>query len=466
MLRWVFSACEILIHLIPIPSRGADLSCDLDGMLERIGVKTAAELFSDVPEKVRVEGVSLPDGMDERAVMEHVGRLMGKNLSADKAPCFMGAGVYDHYAPAALRSIVGRSEFITAYTPYQPEISQGMLQSLFEYQCLMTELTGMDVVNDTMYDGATALAEAALMSSRITGKDEFAVPASLHPDYLSVLQNYLDGPGMRIVQYDFDPMTGQASPASIEKSVGENTAGIFMQSPNGFGVLEELLPEAREIAGKAALVVGVNPMALSLLRPPADFGADIVVGDVQPLGLGMNYGGPGAGLFAARREHVRKMPGRLVGMTADSNGRRAFCLTLSTREQHIRRSKATSNICSNQALMAVASAAYVALLGRTGLRRVAEQSLENAHALKDELAGAKDLRVPLFKGSFFNELSIGLPLDAREVNKRLARKNVIGGSPIDVKPYGLGDAMMLACTERSDAHARKALVEALRGVLA
>jgi glycine dehydrogenase subunit 1 len=435
-------------------------------MLERIGVKTAAELFSDVPEKVRVDGVRLPEGMDERHAREHVEELMARNLSADKAPCFMGAGFYDHYAPAALRSIVGRSEFITAYTPYQPEISQGMLQSLFEYQCLMAELTGMDVVNDTMYDGATALAEAALMSSRITGKAEFAVPASLHPDHVSVLRNYLDGPGMRLVLYEFDPMTGQANPSSLEAAVNENTAGVFVQSPNGLGCLEEMLPEAKSLAGKAALVVGANPMTLALLRPPADFGADIVVGDVQPLGLGMNFGGPGAGLFAARREHVRKMPGRLVGMTSDADGRRAFCLTLSTREQHIRRSKATSNICSNQALMAVASAAYVALMGRGGLKRVAEQSLENAHALSDELAGVKDVRPKLFKGPFFNEFAVGLPLDAGEVNRRLARKGVIGGAPLDLKAHGLGDAMLLACTERSDATARKALVDGLKGVLA
>jgi glycine dehydrogenase subunit 1 len=207
-------------------------------------------------------------------------------------------------------------------------------------------------------------------------------------------------------------------------------------------------------------------MTLPLLAPPADFGADIVVGDVQPLGLGMNFGGPGAGLFAARREHVRKMPGRLVGMTADSNGRRAFCLTLSTREQHIRRSKATSNICSNQALMAVSAAAYVALMGKSGLQRVAERSLENAHALRDELAGAKDVRSPLFKGPFFNEFAVGLPLDAREVDKRLVRKGVIGGVPLALHAHGLGDAMLLACTERSDARDRKLLADALRGVLA
>jgi glycine dehydrogenase subunit 1 len=442
------------------------LSCELDSMLERIGVKSAEELFADIPQNVRTGKIKLPDGMDERSARACVEALMAKNLSAAAAPCFMGAGHYDHYSPAALHSIVGRSEFITAYTPYQPEISQGMLQSLFEYQCLMTELTGMDVVNDSMYDGATALAEAALMSSRMTGKDEFAIPASLYKDYKSVLRNYLDGPGMRLVEYDFNPMTGQADPSSMSSAVNENTAGLFVQSPNSFGALEEILPEARDIAGKAALVVGVNPMSLALLKPPVDFGADIVVGDVQPLGLGMNFGGPGAGLFAVKKEHARKMPGRLVGMTADSHGKRAFCLTLSTREQHIRRSKATSNICSNQALMAVASAAYVALMGRKGLQRVAEQSLENAHALAAELAHVKDLRAPLFKSPFFNEFAIGLPLDAREVNKRLARKNVIGGVPLALHPAGLGDSMLLACTERSDAEARKALVDALRGVLA
>jgi glycine dehydrogenase subunit 1 len=442
------------------------MACDLDEMLSAIGVKSIEELFRDIPERVRMAALVLPPGKGERLVKAEVAAMMERNLSADHAPCFMGAGFYDHYVPSALKTIVMRSEFLTSYTPYQPEVSQGMLQALFEYQCLMSELTGMDVVNDSMYDGATALAEAALMSARATGKKEFAVPRALSWEHRSVLHNYLDGPGVKIVDYDFDPMTGASDPASISRAVGGETAGLYVQSPNHFGVLEELLPEAREMAGKALLVVGANPLSLALCKPPADFGADIYVGDAQPFGCGLSFGGPSVGIIAARKEHARRMPGRIVGMTADSSGKRAFCLTLQTREQHIRRSKATSNICSNQALMALTASAYMALMGRAGLKKVAEESVENAHLLAAELSHSRDLRSPLFKGPFFNEFAVGLPLNAPEVNRRLARKGVIGGVPLDLHEQGLGDAMLLACTEQSDAAAREALVKGLRGVLA
>src|SRR3990170_2632771 len=336
-----------------------------ESMLRAMGLKSMEDLFSDVPAGVRVKGLAIPRGLSEQDVVRHVTSILRQNRSADSMPTFLGAGLYDHFVPAAVRAVASRSEFYTAYTPYQAELSQGMLQALWEYQSFVCELAGMDAANTSMYDASTALGEAALMAHRITGKRQILIPTALHWDKKAVLRSYAAGPGLEIEEVVYDPETGTLDEDALRAAVGEDTAAVYVENPNFFGRFEEELEEIRSIA-PSLLIVGANPIALAVTKAPGDLGADIVIGEGQALGNAMNFGGPLVGIFACRQEHLRKMPGRVIGITKDANGDRAFCMTLQTREQHIRRERAMSNICTNEALMSVAAAVHIAVLGASG----------------------------------------------------------------------------------------------------
>src|SRR3989475_5766282 len=355
-----------------------------EAMLRAMGLRSMDELFADIPSEVRTKGLDLPMGLPEQEVVRHVTSLLRKNRSAETMPSFLGAGLYDHFVPASVRAIASRSEFYTSYTPYQAELSQGILQTLWEYQSFICELAGMDAANTSMYDGSTALGEAALMAHRITGKREIVVPRALHWEKGDVLRSYTVGPGLKIVPVDYDSETGTVDLDDLRMAVGEDTAAVYVENPNFFGRFQEDLADIRSIA-PSLLIVGANPLALAVTKAPGDLGADIVIGEGQPLGNSVNYGGPLVGIFACREEHVRKMPGRVIGLTRDVERRRAFCMTLQTREQHIRRERAMSNICTIETLMAVISAAHIAVLGARGLRRLALENMRRAKRLAERV---------------------------------------------------------------------------------
>lgn len=433
-------------------------------MLDELGIESVEELFSDIPEEVRIEGIPLPKGKGEMEAVRHVREMLSRNVTAEDAPCFLGGGPYHHFIPSAVSTIISRSEFLTSYTPYQAEISQGMLQSLFEYQSYIAELTAMDVVNSSMYDGSTALGEAATMCHRILPKRTFLVPEAMSWDKRSVLRSYVSGAGLQLVEYCYDPFTGELDLEDLRAKMSEDACGIYVEVPNLFGVIDpqamRLKPEFPEVP----LVVGVNPLSLALLRPPGEYGADVVIGDGQPLGLPMNLGGPSLGIFACRLEHVRKMPGRLIGMTRDQEGRRAFCMTLQTREQHIRRSKATSNICTNEALLAVAASAYLGIVGSRGLRSIARINMRNASRLMERVDELDGFDSPVFSGSHFNEFVVKTPVRPEKLNKLLLRRGIIGGLPMQRHVPRLADHMLLTATEMVSETDMDRLVSALREV--
>ncbi len=426
----------------PNAARTADL-------LQAIGKTSVDELFADIPRKFRTEIGGVPEGIGEGEVLEEVAAILSRNVTADDAACFLGQGFYNRYQPSAVRSIVGRSEFYTAYTPYQAEVSQGMLQALFEYESVIGELTGMDAVNTSMYDGPTALGEAARMAYRMKHGDTLLVPRAISAEKRSILRNYLVGTKGRIAEVPFDPATGQITRAALEQAAqGHEVFGAYIESPNAFGVLETVLPEAREALGEGMpLIVGVDPLAQAILEPPASFGADIVVGEGQGIGIPLQYGGPTTGIFGCRKSHVRKMPGRIIGMTKDRDGRRAFCMTLLTREQHIRRQKAMSNICTNESLLSLAFAAHAALLGRTGLRKLAEANMANARTMVEALRAVPGLKVPLFGGPYFNEVVAQLPCRAAPLVDACLADGIIAGSPMTAAFPELGETVALAATE-------------------
>jgi glycine dehydrogenase subunit 1 len=336
-------------------------------MLEELGIKSVEELFSDIPNDVRTGPLNIEKGLPEKDVRRNVMEILGKNRTACEMPSFLGAGVYYHYIPAAVFELISRSEFYSSYTPYQPEISQGMLQALFEYQSFVCELTGMDAANSSMYDASTALAEAALMSVRISGNKNVVVPSSIHWEKKSVLGNYSKGPGLHVEEVRYDATTGMVDVSDLKSKVDGETSAVYVESPNLFGVFANIA-EIKEKLGEVLLLVGANPLSLAVAEAPGNLGADIVVGEGQILGNPMNFGGPLIGIFACRKEHIRKMPGRVIGATNDVHGRRAFTMALQTREQHIRREKATSNICTNESLGSVAFAIHVAILGSSPRR--------------------------------------------------------------------------------------------------
>ncbi len=437
--------------------------CSLE-MLQEMGLKSVEDLFVDIPKAVRTDGLTLPDGMSELELRRELVSMLSANRTADSHPCFLGAGIYNHFIPAAVRTIVGRSEFITSYTPYQAEISQGMLQSLFEYQSYIAELTAMDAVNSSNYDWSTALGEAATMCHRILPKRTFLIPEAMSWDKRSVLKNYVAGAKLNVVEYSYDPFTGELDLDSIREKMTEDVCGIYAEVPNLFGIIDSQAPKLKQEFPNVPLVVGVNPLSLALVKPPGEYGADIVIGEGQPLGLPMNVGGPSLGLFACRMEHVRKMPGRLIGMTRDQDGRRAFCMTLQTREQHIRRSKATSNICTNEALLAVAVSAYLGMTGSKGLRSLARINMKRTDELMERLADIDGFDAPVFSGAHFNEFVVKTPLRPEKLNKLLLRHGIIGGLPLQKHVPRLTEHMLLTATEMTSDEDMDRLLKALREV--
>ncbi|MEN6371449.1 MAG: aminomethyl-transferring glycine dehydrogenase subunit GcvPA [Armatimonadota bacterium] len=429
-------------------------------MLNAIGVPEIDTLFEQIPEKARVKrDLNLPHGLSEQDVMSLCTGMSGRNKNLFDLTCFLGAGVYDHYIPAVVDSVVSRSEFVTAYTPYQPEASQGVLQSIFEYQSLIAALTQMEVSNASLYDGATAVGEAIVMAMHVNNRKKALVSKTVHPNYREVAKTYTNGLGIEIIEMPY--VEGVIDMGQLRGQIDESVSCVVVQYPNFFGNIEPLqvLADTAHAAG-ALLIVSVDPISLGLLTPPGAYGADIIVGEGQALGVPVSFGGPFLGLFACKKEFMWKMPGRVVGETVDADGRRAFTLTLQTREQHIRREKATSNICSNEALVALAATAYLSTLGKNGLKQVAELSFQKAHYAQKEICGKAGYSVP-WQAPFFKEFVIKSDKPVIELNERLLDNGILGG--VDLGRYypELENHMLLCVTERRRKDEIDRLVEML-----
>jgi glycine dehydrogenase subunit 1 len=430
-------------------------------MLESLGLERLEQLFDRLPPAVRLDRpLAIAPGLSEMELRRHFARLAARNRPVTEQACFLGAGLYDHYVPSVVGTVLGRGEFYTAYTPYQPEMSQGTLQAIFEFQTMVCQLTGMDVANASMYDGASALAEAVIMACDITGRDEAVLPPGIHPAWRQVTQTYVDGLGIRLRSLELD--RGFTAPGAVRDAIGGETACVVVQQPNFFGSVEPLrqLGEVAKAVG-ALLVVGANPVALGLLETPGAQGADIVVAEGQPLGLGLNFGGPLVGLFGARAEHVRKMPGRLVGESRDHEGRQGYVLTLQTREQHIRRERATSNICTNQGLCMLAATTYLSVMGRQGLRDVARQCLQKSHYAQERITALPGY-APAFSAPFFHEFAVRCPRPALEIAADLAERGILAGYPLGRDYPPLEDCLLVAVTEQRTREEIDRLVEALK----
>ncbi|HDI06763.1 MAG TPA: aminomethyl-transferring glycine dehydrogenase subunit GcvPA [Candidatus Bathyarchaeota archaeon] len=443
-------------------------------MMREMGIKTVEELYVDVPEKYRLKRrLNLPERLSELELKRHVERLLAKNKTCLDMPVFLGAGCWPHYVPAVVKTIVQRGELLTSYTPYQPEISQGMLQILFEYQSMICELTGMEVANCSMYDWASALGEAARMAARITRRNEVVIPKIIHPERKATLQTYAEPAGIKIRETAYKPETGQLDLEDLKNKICEKTAAVYVENPSYLGFIETNLEEIEtEAHAKGALfIVGVDPTSLGVLKPPGEYGADIVVGEGQPLGNAMNYGGPLLGIFACRSDIrlVRQMPGRIIGMTTTVDSeRRAFCMALQTREQHIRREKATSNICSNESLCAVAAAVYMALLGPEGFRELGETITLKANYAMRVLSEISGLRVPVFNSPHFKEFTVNFDesgLTVEKVHRELLRRGVHGGKNVSKEFPELGETALYCVTEMHSKEDIDKLAEVLGEVL-
>jgi glycine dehydrogenase subunit 1 len=435
---------------------------DRRDMLAKIGVSSITELYSDIPDSLVRDGLpEMPDALSEWETVKAIHELADRNHSLI---CFAGAGQYDHFVPAAVDHLIRRSEFYTAYTPYQPEVSQGTLQVIYEFQTMVCELTGMDVANASMYDGPSAAAEAAVMARAVTRRDRVLAAGSLHPHYRKVTETYLHGQGSELQTVPIDDR-GLVDRDALASALGDDVACVIVQYPNFFGVIEELEPLAEIVADAGALlVVAADPVALALLRPPGECGADIVVAEGQPFGNPLSFGGPVVGLFAAKQKYVRKMPGRIVGATEDVEGRRGYVLTLQTREQQIRRDKATSNICTNQGLNALAATIHLSLLGRDGLRKVAEVSTRNAHYARSRLEAVSGVELLYPESPFVREFAIRTEENSRAILERGFSAGVLAGVSLSRFPaLGAPDGLLLAFTEKRSREEIDRLVEVIAG---
>ncbi|HEA6517422.1 TPA: aminomethyl-transferring glycine dehydrogenase subunit GcvPA [Staphylococcus aureus] len=418
---------------------------DKQEMLQTIGAKSIGELFGDVPSDILLNrDLNIAEGEAETTLLRRLNRIASKNITKETHTSFFGAGVYDHYAPSVVDAMISRSEFYTAYTPYQPEISQGELQAIFEFQTLICELTDMDVANSSMYDGMTSFAEACILAFSQTKKNKIVVSKGLHYQALQVLHTYAKTrKEFEVVEIDLDGTVTDLK--KLEAAVDDETAAVAVQYPNFYGSIEDLEKIHSFIEDKKALfIVYANPLALGLLTPPGSFGADIVVGDTQPFGIPAQFGGPHCGYFATTKKLMRKVPGRLVGQTQDDEGNRGFVLTLQAREQHIRRDKATSNICSNQALNALASSIAMSALGKQGIYDIAVQNIEHANYAKQQFI-KKGFEV--LDGTSFNEFVVKFDKPIQQVNEELVKYNIIGGFDLGVVSDDFKNHMLIAVTE-------------------
>jgi len=428
-------------------------------MLKATGRSSVEEFFDRIPEELRLKGrLNLPGPLSEPEILEFFRRAASR--STRDYVSFLGAGAYRHYAPVSVNALLSRGEFFTAYTPYQAEISQGTLQAMFEFQTLMTQLTGMEVGNASLYDGSTATTEAVLMAMRVTRRQRVLLARTLHPEYGEVLRTFIRHQGTEIQQVPYED-SGQLDRGKLEAMLSAETAAVVVQSPNFFGSLERTARMAEMVHRSGALLIVTipEPLSLALVRPPVE--ADIVCGEAQSFGIGVAFGGPYLGFLTAKEKLLRQMPGRLVGQTVDSNGRRGFVLTLSTREQHIRREKATSNICTNQSLCALAATIYLSLLGKNGLRKLAEQNLAKAHYAARQFAAIPGVVAP-FGGPYFNEFVVKTPCDANGLLADLQKQKIIGGLNLERFYPELRNHLLICVTEMVSREAIERTVEVIR----
>jgi glycine cleavage system P protein (glycine dehydrogenase) subunit 1 len=435
---------------------------DRAAMLAGIGAGSVEELFKDIPDDLRCASFDLPPGKSEIEVRRHMQKLAGKNST--HLICFLGGGFYDHFIPAALKPIVSRGEFYTAYTPYQPEISQGTLQAMYEYQSAICTLTGMDAANASLYDGGTALYEAMMMAVRSTHRKKIVVDEAVSPIYRKMLHCYTSNLNLQFAEVPASP-EGAADRGRIKDELDDNTACLILQNPNFFGCVDDISDLSQAAHEKGALVVlSTYPIALGLLKPPGEMGVDIATGEGQSMGMGLSFGGPYLGFMAVREKYVRQLPGRLAGQTVDKDGRRGYVLTLQTREQHIRREKATSNICSNEALCALTAIVYLSLIGKQGLKEVAELCHMKAHYAMNRLLEIPGVKLR-FSAPAFNEFTLDLPVDAGEVIGRLIEKGIAAGFPLGRYYQGMDQSMLVAFTEKRTKEEIGLLADSLETVL-
>lgn len=444
-------------------------------MMREIGIRDIEELYEDVPQKFRLKRrLNLPEPTPEHEVRLHVEALLYKNKSCLDTTVFLGAGCWSHHVPAVVDAIVQRTEFLTSYTPYQPEVSQGMLQAMFEYQSMICEITAMDVANSSLYDWASGLGEAVRMAVRLTNRTDVLVPKIVHPERLATLQTYTEPLGLHIKLVGYNPKTGLLSLDELKRECSDRTAAVYVENPSYLGFIETQVEEIAEIAHRngALFIVGVDPISLGVLKPPGEYEADIVVGEGQPLGNHMNYGGPMLGVFACRGEieMIRQMPGRIIGMTTTLDGsKNGFCMALQTREQHIRRERATSNICTNEALCAVASATYVALLGPQGLRELGETIMVRVRYAMQLLSEIRGVKAPVFESPHFKEFTVNFDKAGKTVKSvhqaLLKRHRVQGGKDLGPEFPELGETALYCVTEVHSEEEIERLAQALRNVL-
>ncbi len=434
-------------------------------MLQKVGLSKIEDLFSDVPKEFRYPDLNLPEAVSEMEALQNLKDLAIANDSTEDLICFLGAGAYNHYIPAAVDAIISRGEFLTSYTPYQPEVSQGTLQAIFEYQSLVASLTGMDVSNASHYDGATSAAEACVLAyHHFRGKrTKFVLSRYLHPHYRETIKTYFQGYEDIHIMGD-QVEDGMQTREDLLKLVDYDTAIVYVQYPDFLGRVQDFKAFAEQVhAFGAILAVSVNPLALGLIKPPSEFDADIVTGEGQPLGIPLSYGGPYLGIFTTKNEFIRKLSGRLVGETVDNEGKRGYVLTLTAREQHIRRSRATSNICTNQGIIALTSAVYMSLLGKQGLKKVAKLNYDKAHYAADQISKLKGFEVENL-GSFFNEFVVRTPIPVNELNLLLLDYDILGGYDLSTDYPELKNHMLLAVTEMNTKDDIGYLVETLQEV--
>ena len=422
---------------------------DIQEMLKVIGAEFVEDLFKAIPDNLRVKKpLNLPAPLSEQELIQEMTTLSIKNATVEEYVSFIGAGAYNHYIPSIVNHLISRSEFYTAYTPYQPEISQGTLQAIFEYQTLICQLTGMDVSNASMYDGASATAEAVLMARRINNRSKVILSAAIHPEYREVINTYLSGNRDNIKEVFYCTETGRTLPEAIEKLLDKDTSSVVIQQPNFFGSIEDIKAIAEVVhKNNSILIIAITePISLGLLKPPGELGADIVIGEGQAFGNGLNFGGPYLGFFATLEKYLRQMPGRLVGETVDKRGKSGYVLTMAAREQHIRREKATSNICTNEGLCALAAAIYLTALGKNGLMELARLNLSKAEYLKKGLANIKGIK-PAFTAPTFNEFVIETEKEPDAVLKTLLKKGIIAGLPLKRFYPELSRHILICATE-------------------